>query len=160
MTEEQDARKLYADIIDLPRPVNKRRKHIPPAERAAQFAPFAALSGYDEMVQEEARLTEGKTDLSEYELEELNRTLQALLERLRDGEHPFVSVSYFLPDSRKAGGSYRTVSGRVREIDPAGQRLLLFGSERIEDRRVPPIETPFRELLVLNEEAAPFSTAE
>ena len=54
MTEEQDARKLYADIIDLPRPVNKRRKHIPPAERAAQFAPFAALTGYEEVIEETA----------------------------------------------------------------------------------------------------------
>jgi hypothetical protein len=84
-------------------------------DRAAQFSPFAALTGYDAAVLEAARLTERRVELSEDLRSELDRSM-AILERIIDTE-PFVTVTYFLPDSRKSGGEYRTVRSRIIRID-------------------------------------------
>lgn len=147
--KQKEPGEVYGDIIDLPRPHSHRKKPMPLMDRAAQFAPFAALSGYDEMVWEEARLTETKTDLSEYELEQLNRTLSSLRQRLAAGEAPLVTVSFFRPDARKAGGSYESITGRVKDVDSVEKRLLLYGSENIEDRRVSALEIPFEQIMLL-----------
>ena len=84
-------------------------------DRAAQFSPFAALTGYDDAIHETARLTNDKVDLSEEEKETLDRKQQILLERL--GEHPALTVTYFIPDAKKSGGAYVTKSGSFKKID-------------------------------------------
>jgi hypothetical protein len=83
--------------------------------RAAQFAPFAALTGYEESIEETARLTDRRIELSEYEIEELNTKLNFIQEHIK--ERPEVTITYFQPDERKDGGKYLTVTGRIRWID-------------------------------------------
>ena len=113
----------YDDIHNLPRPVSRRHRPMPLEERAVQFAPFAALDGHEDALQETARVTEHETELTEEEKAALDRRLQALRERL--GEQPEVTVGYFKPDERKAGGTYLTKTVRLKRIEehPAG---LLF----------------------------------
>ena len=135
--ESRDARLVYADIIHLPHHQSTTRRHMSLYDRAAQFAPFAALTGYDEMVEEEARLTDRQKELSETELAALNRRL-ALLERLiGDGVHPVLTLTYFESDDCKPGGRYITKKGTVKKIDTLKKEVILFGSEDTEDRRVP-----------------------
>ena len=104
----------YDDMIHLPHYQSKTRKRMSVSDRAAQFAPFAALTGHDEAVKETARLTEGYVELDEYELEELNRKLLYLQEHL--DEKPQVTVTFFVPDAKKSGGAYRIVSGTVKKL--------------------------------------------
>ena len=100
-----DAKTVYADIIGLPRwEPGKKHPRMSLHDRAAQFAPFAALVGYDEMVDEEARLTESQVSPGESELEELDRKFRCLSEMLSAGQRPEVAVLVFIPDARKPGG--------------------------------------------------------
>ena len=121
-------RVVYADIIDLPRHQSKTHPHMSLHDRAAQFAPFAALTGYDEMVDEEARLTEVRIDPGESDLDRLDRKFRLLASLLADHQRPFVSVLLFVPDSRKAGGRYETVTGSARRLDEYEKKLILLGS--------------------------------
>ena len=105
----------YEDIIHLPHPVSAKRASMSVADRAAQFSPFAALTGYETVLAESRRLTCQPTELTGAAVEELNQALQRLAENI--GSQPEVTVTYFLPDVRKAGGSYCTVTGKVRRID-------------------------------------------
>ena len=93
--------------------------------RAAQFAPFAALTGYEESIEETARLTDCGIELSEYEIEELNAKLNFIQEHIK--ERPEVTITYFQPDERKEGGEYLTVTGRIRRIDEVNEILILEG---------------------------------
>ncbi len=104
----------YDDIIQLPHHQSKTRKRMSVSDRAAQFAPFAALTGHDDAVKETARLTEGYVELDEYEQEELNRKLLYLQEHL--DEKPRVTVTFFVPDAKKSGGAYRVFSGTVKKL--------------------------------------------
>ncbi len=113
----------YADIIHLPHHVSQTHPQMPMHDRAAQFAPFAALTGYEAAVGETARLTSERRELDPQEAEELNRRLTELAARLPD--HPEVTVEYFVPDDRKAGGAYVTVTGRVRHISVAEKTLVM-----------------------------------
>ena len=122
-----NARKLYADIIDLPHHQSETRRHMSLHDRAAQFAPFAALVGYDEMVGEEARLTDRQIALGESDLDRLDRAFRSLAAQLSAGLRPGVSVLVFVPDSRKAGGRYETVTGCAKRLDPGEKRLILLG---------------------------------
>ena len=122
-----NARKLYADIIDLPHHQSETRRHMSLHDRAAQFAPFAALVGYDEMVGEEARLTDRQIALGESDLDRLDRAFRSLAAQLSAGLRPGVSVLVFVPDSRKAGGRYETVTGCAKRLDPGEKRLTLLG---------------------------------
>jgi len=106
----------YDDIIDLPHSVSAVHAPMPRKDRAAQFAPFAALTGYSETVAETARYTDRQMELDSDEIERLNRKLVALNGRL--SEAPQVSITYFQPDARKAGGSYETWAGVLKRIDP------------------------------------------
>ena len=111
-------------------------------DRAAQFSPFAALSGYEEAVAEEARLTEEKILLDEYEKQRIDDKLQKIRDDLQERgkeEKPRISVTYFLPDQRKAGGAYVTVTGQVKKMDTYKQQLLLTDGSAI----------PFQEILEL-----------
>ncbi len=113
----------YDDIIRLPHHVSRNHPQMPLRDRAAQFAPFAALTGYESAVGETARLTAERRELDAQETEELNRRLAALIARLP--ERPEVTVEYFVPDDRKAGGAYVTVTGRVRHISVPERTLVM-----------------------------------
>lgn len=113
----------YDDIIDLPHPVSQRHPQMPLADRAAQFSPFAALTGLDAALQETARLTDQRITLDEYEQAELDKTLQALREAAP--QHPAVEITYFQPDARKVGGQYVTSVGHVKRIAEYEQQLIL-----------------------------------
>ena len=105
----------YDDIINLPHHVSAERPHMPMIDRAAQFKPFAALTGYDAAIVETARLTDAKRELTEEQKEAIGIQLRALRDRLKTD--PQVSVTWFVPDSRKVGGAYKTVSGAARRVD-------------------------------------------
>lgn len=113
----------YDDIIDLPHHVSETHPPMSRADRAAQFSPFAALTGYDAAVRETARVTERRIGLDEGVKAELNARLNCILEHLP--EHPQVSITYFMPDEKKSGGAYRTVTGAVRKLDSFAKTLTL-----------------------------------
>ena len=126
--KEPDPRIVYADIIDLPHHESSTRPHMSLYNRAAQFSAFDALSGYSDMVEEEARLTDQKTELGEYELEVLSQKLNLLSEKIGVGYNPEITASFFVPDERKAGGSYQEYTGTVKRIDPIERKLVFFSS--------------------------------
>lgn len=113
----------YDDIINLPCHVSQNRPHMPILDRAAQFSPFAALTGYDSAVKEAMRLTEEQIDLDEDSKEALDQKLALLMECL--DKHPEVTITFFRPDDKKEGGAYQTVSGKVRKIDFYGRRMIM-----------------------------------
>lgn len=119
----------YDDIIDLPHHVSSIRPRMSMIDRAAQFSPFAALTGYDAAIKETGRLTDHRIELSEECRAVLDRKQQVLLENL--AEHPEVSVTYFVPDERKSGGTYVTVAGRVKKVDDYQRLLLLTDGTKI-----------------------------
>lgn len=125
----------YDDIITLPHHVSKNHPPMPMMNRAAQFAPFAALTGYDAVIQETGRLTDDFIELDEYKKELLSRKTAELIEKIH--EHPMITITFFKPDERKAGGSYSTVSGKLKKVDEF-QRLLIF-----EDGTVIPFNSIF-----------------
>lgn len=94
-------------------------------DRAAQFAPFAALSGYDEMVGEEARQVDQKIELEEAAIELLNQKLGLIADVIEDGTKPTVSITYFVPDKIKKGGHYETVTEQVKKIDTVERTVVL-----------------------------------
>ena len=113
MNDEKKSK--YEDIIDLPHHVSYRHPRMSRIDRAAQFAPFSALTGYGAAVEETARLTEGLTELDETARAFLNEKLRMLADSL--GDEPQISITYFRPDERKSGGAYLTVSGVVKTLD-------------------------------------------
>ena len=134
MNNKQNARIVYADIINLPHFQSQKRPHMSLYDRAAQFAPFAALTGFDDMVTEEARLTDKPIELSEIELETLNRKMDLVELLLQDGGHPTLSFTYFEPDR------YLTRIGIVKKIDTFTKKLILYGSDDIENKKIPTID--------------------
>ena len=124
----------YDDIIDLPHHVSPTRRRMSASERAAQFAPFAALTGYDAAIEETARLTEDELAADEERTRELDaklRVLQGLLP-----ERPEITVTYFVPDERKAGGAYETVAGKLCAIRVADQAIVLDDGTEIAMERI------------------------
>lgn len=119
----------YEDIIYLPHPVSKTRPQMPMSDRAAQFSPFAALTGYDAAIRETARLTDKKLLLDEETCALLDRKQQYLCEII--AEKPEITVTYFVPDERKDGGSYVTVTGKLRRIDLCARLLVLIDGRNI-----------------------------
>jgi hypothetical protein len=113
----------YEDIIDLPHYEPKRHPRMKPTDRAAQFSPFAALTGYEGAVKETARLAARRVELSEDELARLDEVFRQLQERI--AEHPEVSITYFAPDNRKTGGHYVTVTGRVQKTKDFERQIVL-----------------------------------
>lgn len=114
-----EASHAYDDIIHLPRHVSEKHPQMPLSDRAAQFSPFAALTGYEAAVDETARLTDEKIELSEDRI----AAISGLLASLQPGDA--VSAEYFVPDRRKSGGAYLTVTGTVKRIDGVQGALLL-----------------------------------
>ncbi len=119
----------YDDIIDLPRHVSTSHQHMAVSDRAAQFSPFAALTGYESAVQETARLTNQKVELDENSKEALNKKFMLVQEKRK--EHPAVTVTYFVPDDRKDGGSYENAEGRVKKIQDFEGVLIFMDGTRI-----------------------------
>ena len=119
----------YKDIINLPHHVSSKRPQMPMLDRAAQFSPFAALTGYDDAIHETGRLTDKKIDLSEEEKEALDRKQQILMERL--GDHPALTVTYFVPDAKKSGGAYLTKIGNLKRIDEYERWMMLTDGTKI-----------------------------
>lgn len=119
----------YEDIIHLPHHRSSRRPHMSIHDRAAQFSPFAALTGFDSALEEAGRLTDSRTELEEYGHSVLNRKLVCLLDQKDD--QPNITVTYFCPDLRKSGGSYKESSGKVRKIDLYRKVLTMDDGQEI-----------------------------
>ena len=119
----------YDDIIELPHHVSATRPQMPMLDRAAQFMPFRALTGYEDAVHETARLTEERVELTEDEKAVLDGKLQRLTDRL--DSHPQVTLTWFQPDKKKAGGAYITTTGQLKKIDDFAGVLILLSGERI-----------------------------
>ena len=132
----------YDDIIDLPHHVSSTRPRMPMIDRAAQFQPFRALTGYEDAVRETARLTDRRIELTEEEKARLDAALQRLMDSI--SSRPQVSVTWFQPDKRKAGGAYVTTTGRLKKIDELEGVLNLLGGQTIviEDILANHITTP------------------
>lgn len=126
MKEEQPDK--YGDIINLPRPVSKRHPPMPLVKRAAQFSPFAALTGYEDAVRESARITLPPPNLAEDEQELLSRALQEVLA----APLPQAVLTYFLADAYKDGGRYETRTAVIKRLDSVHQQLLLEDGTRID----------------------------
>ena len=119
----------YNDIIDLPHHVSATRPRMSMIDRAAQFSPFAALTGYDAAIKETGRLTDRRIELTDDSRAPLDRKQQLLLDNLTD--QPEVSVTYFVPDERKSGGAYVTATGRVKKVDDYQRLLILTDGTKI-----------------------------
>ena len=119
----------YDEIMELPHHVSTTRPQMPMSDRAAQFAPFAALTGYDSAIKETGRLTDERIELDEEALTALDRKYQLLMDTLDDA--PEVTIIYFQPDERKAGGQYVSATGTVKKVDTFGRRILLQDGTRI-----------------------------
>ena len=114
----------YRDIIDLPYPTRSRHPRMPIGDRAAQFAPFAALTGFGA-----ERITEKRIELDEYEKEKLDDKIRLILEEKEI--HPEITVTFFVPDEKKDGGAYVTASGHIKRVDEAEQLLILEEGDKI-----------------------------
>ncbi len=130
----------YEDLMDLPHHVSAVHPPMGMHERAAQFSPFAALTGYEDAIIESRRLTHRKIELSEDEKRELDqkqRILTALLP-----QRPTITVTYFVPDTRKQGGSYQTVTAALRRIDETAQTLHMTDGQVIALEQIVALELP------------------
>ena len=127
MAEQKDR---YEDIINLPHHVSEEHPQMPMAERAAQFSPFAALTGFGNVIRETERQTDQMMELSENEKEELDYKLEMLCNL--PGEKPYVSITYFVPDGRKQGGAYRILRGKLKKTDPLKREIVMEDGNRIQ----------------------------
>ena len=121
----------YEDIINLPHHISKKHPQMTMKSRAAQFAPFAALVGYEDAVEETARLTTKRIELNEEEKNILDMKLQMLKEQMHVQIYPEISIMYFVPDLKKDGGKYIKISGTIKKIDEYKQLLILDDKTQI-----------------------------
>lgn len=119
----------YDDILNLPHHVSSTRPHMSMHDRAAQFSPFAALTGYDDTVRETARLTDERLELTADRITDLNQKITFLNEHAE--ERPQITVEYFIPDEKKSGGKYATLSGKFRRIDEYNHNMVFTSGEEI-----------------------------
>lgn len=129
MTNNRNDPRRYDDLLNLPHHVSVVHPHMSLYDRAAQFAPFKALSGYEDDVEETARLTDERIELDEERIEHLDARLRLLEEHL--SESPTVTITYYQPDTRKDGGSYETVSGVVKKLDAIRRAIVLRDGREI-----------------------------
>ena len=120
----------YEDILHLPHPTSKNHPRMSIQERAAQFSPFAALTGHAAAIAETARLTDRKIELDEDTRAELDRRQAVLLEQI--SERPEVTVTWFAPDERKEGGTYVTTTGRLKKLDEIQRVLVLADGTKVQ----------------------------
>lgn len=121
--------KDYCDIINLPHHVSKNRPQMSMHDRAAQFAPFAALTGYDDAVKETARQTNQKIELLDEQVAILNEKILLLNEKIKD--NPEITITYFIPDKKKEGGAYITIKGIVKKIDEYNKLITMQDDRKI-----------------------------
>lgn len=126
---EKGYKRDHSDIIHLNHPTSKKHPRMALSDRAAQFSPFAALTGYEAAVKETARLTDRRVELDEYEKAELDGRLQMIREN--PGSDEEVIFTYFQPDERKDGGAYVTAAGRVKKIDDYEREIVLMDGRKI-----------------------------
>lgn len=119
----------YEDIVNIPRHISKVHPQATMADRAARFSPFAAISGYDDMVKEAARVTEERIDITDATKELLNEKLNMIIEFL--DEEPEVTITYFEPDKKKDGGAYISITGTVKRIDEYERIVLMSNDKKI-----------------------------
>lgn len=129
MQKNPDDSHRYDDIIHFPHPVSVAHPPMAVSDRAAQFSPFAALSGHEAAIHEAARLTDQRVELDENCKEALNRKIMLLMRRIQ--EHPEVAITYFAADSEKDGGCYTEVKGNIKKIDGYGDLIILVDGTRI-----------------------------
>lgn len=125
MDKEPDARVVYADIIGLPHWQSPVRPHMSLADRAAQFLAYKALTGFGDLIDEEARLTEEAPDIGSWEMEILNRKLLTLAQAAEASRRPEAAFTVFVPDGKKAGGRYEEVTDRVKKVDASAAVVVL-----------------------------------
>ncbi len=133
-----DARTEYGDIIDMPHHQSDKRAHMSLHDRAAQFAPFAALRGYDEEIRETARLTDERIELSSEEIAKINSKLNEIMEDIKS--QPEVEITFFAPDAKKEGGAYMTMFGNVRRVDDVENIIYFTNGFRLPIRDLYEIE--------------------
>lgn len=122
-------KKSYDDMIDLPHPTSTKHPRMSAIDRAAQFSPFAALTGHEAAIKETARLTDSRIDLDEDTKVWLNMKIQIISDHLP--EHPEVRITYFQPDKKKAGGSYETATNSVKKIDDIQRAIIMMDGQQI-----------------------------
>lgn len=113
----------YDDIINFPHPTSQKHPRMPRTTRAAQFAPFAALTGYNEAIRETSRLTDEQLDLDDTMKASLNEKLLLIKDRLPD--QPEISITFFVPDTKKAGGAYKTTTGYIKKFHEYEQQIIM-----------------------------------
>lgn len=133
--------KNYDDIINLPCPTSKRHPRMSMIDRAAQFAPFAALTGYDDAICETGRLTGTKLDLSDETKERIDIKINYLIDNME--ENPEVTITYFVPDKKKAGGEYVTIIDTIKKIDQYEHILIMESGVKISLFEILSIESEF-----------------
>lgn len=119
----------YDDILNLPHHVSSTRPRMSMHDRAAQFSPFSALTGYDDTVRETARLTDEKLEFTADRVNDLNQKITFLKEHAK--KRPQITVEYFIPDEKKAGGKYITLSSKFRRIDDYNHNMVFASGEEI-----------------------------
>ena len=129
----------YEDMLDLPHYVSKKRSHMSMIDRGAQFSPFAALTGYEAVLTESARLTEDCAELSEGAEEALDQKLRQLCDRIR--QEPWAKFTCFQPDERKAGGAYVTIEGWLKKYDYVEKCLILTDGTKVPLESIFSVET-------------------
>lgn len=129
----------YDDIINLPHHVSPTRQKMSMIDRAAQFSPFAALTGHNAAINETARLTENQIDLDENTKAVLNEKLQIISEHL--ASEPVITFTFFEPDSKKSSGSYKTKTGTVKKIDEYSLEVVMTNNSRIKIDCISEIES-------------------
>lgn len=120
----------YKDIINLPHHVSKNHPRMSLNNRSAQFAPFSALTGYSEKIKETARITDKKIELDEGLKTVINNRLQIIKENIKS--MPQVTITYFIKDQRKSGGSYKTIITNIKKIDEVNKIFILTNNEKIQ----------------------------
>ena len=133
--------KNYDDIINLPCPTSKRHPRMAMIDRASQFAPFAALTGYDDAITETSRLTGTKLDLSDETKERIDIKINYLIDNME--ESPEVTITYFVPDKKKAGGEYVTITDTIKKIDQYEHILIMESGVKISLFEILSIESEF-----------------
>ena len=129
----------YSDIIDLPHHISTEHPQMKVADRAAQFAPFAALTGHNDAIEETARITDGKPELSEYELAILNVKFRMISENIHKQEE--ITVSYFVPDTRKDGGRIETYTGIIRRINEVEKKIIFDDGKEVFTEMITDLDT-------------------
>lgn len=137
--------KTYDDIIHLPHHVSTKHPHMALIDRAAQFSPFAALTGHGAAIKETARLTDERVELDEYMKNVLSNKLQIIAERLKDKLE--IEITYFQPDEKKNGGAYVTAAGSVKKIDEYERIVVMTDRKEISIDDIVAIEGQIFEIL-------------